>query len=306
MPYAGKVESISIGMASSEVNSLIYIAKEQQYFVANGINVTIRNYASGLAAANGMLNGEVDIATAAEFVFVSKVWANENIRTVAVVDKFFNEYLVARTDRGISSVSDLSGKTIGVALGTAAQFYLGRFLELKGVNPNEVTLVDVPPPQTPNSLVNGTVDAVITWQPYVNAIENSLGNKIVMWPAQNNQLTYMTVICKDSWVVNHPILVSRFLNSLAQAESFLINNPNKAKEVIKNQLNYTDEYVALVWPDHEFSLSLGQSLVLAMRDEARWMMNTNLTSATEVPNFLNYIYVDGLISIKRESVSIIR
>ena len=37
--------------------------------------------------------------------------------------------LVARTDEGIQSISDLNGKTIGVAFGTIGEFYLGRFFE---------------------------------------------------------------------------------------------------------------------------------------------------------------------------------
>jgi NitT/TauT family transport system substrate-binding protein len=42
-----------------------------------------------------------------------------------------------------------------------------------------------------------------------------------------------------------------------------------------------------------------------MQDEARWLINNNLTTATSVPNFLNYVYVDGLKSVSPESVNII-
>jgi ABC-type nitrate/sulfonate/bicarbonate transport system substrate-binding protein len=48
--YSGKVESITIGMDPTAVNSLIYIAEGQNYFTSNGLKVTIKNYASGLAA----------------------------------------------------------------------------------------------------------------------------------------------------------------------------------------------------------------------------------------------------------------
>ncbi|MCX9087518.1 MAG: hypothetical protein OIN90_08140 [Candidatus Methanoperedens sp.] len=43
-----------------------------------------------------------------------------------------------------------------------------------------------------------------------------------------------------------------------------------------------------------------------MEDEARWMINNNLTTEENVPDFLDYIYEDELKSIKPEAVNIIR
>ena len=304
--YSGKVEEMSIGLAGNEVDSLIYIAENQQYFASNGLNVTLKQYVSGAAAVNGVLDGEVNFAAAAEFVFVTKVLANESIRVFCAIDKFFNEYVVARTDKGINHIADLKGKQIGVSLGTSAEFYLGRFLELNGMNLSQVTLVNVPPPETPNALANGTLDAVIAWQPNINTIENLLCDKIVMWPAQGDQLQYRAVVCTDGWAKTHPELIVRFLNSLAQAENYVIHNPDDSKAIIQNRLNYSDAYIAEVWPENQFSLSLDQSLVVAMEYEARWLINNNLTSQTVVPDFLNYIYLEGLNSVKPESVNIIR
>jgi hypothetical protein len=61
-----------------------------------------------------------------------------------------------------------------------------------------------------------------------------------------------------------------------------------------------------VWKQNQFSLSLDQSLILAMQDESRWLISNNLTTATSIPNFQNYIYIDGLNSVKPQSVNIIR
>ncbi|MCL5949074.1 MAG: NrtA/SsuA/CpmA family ABC transporter substrate-binding protein [Candidatus Bathyarchaeota archaeon] len=303
--YAGKVESITFANVPNEVNSLIYIADNQQFFVANGLNVSYKNYASGLAAANGVLNGQVDIAAASEFVLVGKALSNVNISTFGSIDKVINEYVVARTDLGINNISDLKGKKIGVSLGTSTEFYIGSFLELNGIDISQVTLVNVPPPQTPAALANGTVDAVIAWQPNINTIENLLGNRVVMWPAQSNQAYYVNAICTSNWAVTHPELITRFLKSINQAESYLINNPNNAKAIVANSLNYSAAYVDSIWSSHQFALSLNQPLVSAMENEARWLISNNRTSETVVPNFLNYIYFDGLQTVKPESVNII-
>jgi hypothetical protein len=43
-----------------------------------------------------------------------------------------------------------------------------------------------------------------------------------------------------------------------------------------------------------------------LEDEARWMIKNNLTREKQIPDFMNYIYVDGLKAVKPEAVSIIR
>jgi NitT/TauT family transport system substrate-binding protein len=43
-----------------------------------------------------------------------------------------------------------------------------------------------------------------------------------------------------------------------------------------------------------------------MRAEASWMIKNRMTTEKEVPNFVQYIYVDGLKAAKPETVNIMR
>lgn len=303
--YEGNIEPLTIGVYPSEYSSLIYIAKEQQYFSAYGLKVTLKEYPSGAAAVNGMINGEADISTASEFVIVNNVMQNKSIYALGSVSSYLNLYLVARTDKGIESASDLEGKTIGVSVGTALQFYLGRYLDVKGVKQNQVTLVDLSFEEGPKALESGTVDAVVTFQPYINQIQSLLGNRTVVLSVQNNQFGYFEAISNKNWVDGHSDLIIRFLKALINAENFNINHQGQAISLVAKDLNFTDVYTASVWPDYEYSVTLSQSFVLLMQEEARWLISNNLTTAINVPNFLNYIYVGGLKSVSPESVNII-
>ncbi len=304
-PYSGNVESVTIGVYPSGYNTLIYIANDQQYFLANGLKVSIKNYASGNAAASGLLNGETDISTASEFVIVNEAMQNVNLLAFGSVCKYLNLYVVARTDEGISNISDLQGKTIGVSFGTGLQFYLGRFLELNNITQSQVTLVNTSFGDGPNALANGTVDAVITFEPYIDQIKSLLGNNIVQWPAQADQFGYFEAICTNNWAALHPDVIVRFLKALVQAETFSINHQDQAIAIEAKNLNYTIAYTTSDWQNYQYTVTLDESFILLMNDEARWLISNNLTSATAVPNFLNYVYVDGLKSVRPESVNII-
>jgi len=303
--YVGNVESLIVGMEPNQVNLLVYVAENQSYLAANGLNVTIKDYASGSAAVNGLLNGEVNVATSTEFVVANNALANQGIQTFGVIDKFLQIYVIGNKDRGIENVTDLAGKKVGLSVQTASEFYLGRFLELNGMDIDQISLVNVTPSQVEDALENGTVDAVVAWQPYVGAIENRLGNSTVMWDAQSGQVAFDCAVSTNNWISSNPELVKRFLNSLAQAEQYIIYHPAEAKIILQNRLNLTAAYVEKVWSQYRFSLSLDQSLILAMQDESRWLIQNNLTNATAVPNFLNCIYVNGLKSVEPESVNII-
>jgi NitT/TauT family transport system substrate-binding protein len=306
-PFNHSMESITVAYSPFESLSLFFVAENMQFFSQNNLNITTRKYDSGALALNGVLNGEADIAVGTtEFPLVIKALSQKEISTIASMTKSEYIYLVGRADRGIQNISDLKGKTLGTTFGTIAQFYLGRFLELNGISSQDITLVDVKTPvDWVNAVVNGSIDAVATAQPYANLAMEGLGDNSVAWSIQSNQPLYALAIATNSWITAHPGSVNLFLKSLLQAEEYTLNHPAQAKEIVKKEMNFTDKYIETVWKQNTFSLSLDQSLILAMQDEARLLISNGLTDVTTIPNMLNYIKVDGLQAVKPGAVNII-
>jgi len=304
----GKMQSITVAHAQFETTALFCIAEDRQYFSRNGLNVTSRKYDTGAGALDGILNGEADIAVGtAEFPLVGRAFKKERVGVIGSIAKTEYIYLIGRKDRGIEKISDLKGKRIGTTSGTIAEFYLGRFLELNNMNMQDITLVDIKAPaEYGDAIANGDVDVVVSAQPNADSVIDRLADNAVVWPAQSDQPLYSLIISTDEWITKHPEAVGRFLKSLEQAEEYALRNPAKAKAIVQKRLNLNDAYIETVWSQNQFSLSLDQSLILAMEDEARWMIKNNLTAETVVPDFLDYVYADGLKEVKPEAVNIIR
>jgi len=302
----GPLTSLRIGTTKSEVNLLILIAQDQGYFADNGLEVIHEIYPSGVAALDGLLDDEVDLATGSEFAFVGQVLAQKDVRSIGAISRSSIEYLVGRVDRGIHELGDLKGKTIGVPLGSRPEFALDRFLYFRGIEESDVTLVDVPVNQSVEALVGGRVDAVAAWQPYIDQIQEQMGDQVVSWSAQEDQPSYTLVMCQGEWAGDNQKSIARFLQSLVQAESYGVNHPEAVRALMQEKLNYDADYVASVWPDYRFSVLLDQTLVVAMEDQARWIISHNLSSKRQMPNFVNYIYFDGLEAVKPEAVNVIR
>ena len=303
--FSGTVEEITLGAPALETNALVYVAEDQGYFKKNGLNVTFKKYDSGGAAVPGLLKNETDLALASEFVVVNTIFKKGDVRTLGSIDKFENMFVIARKDRGIEKITDLRNGTFGVPEGTIADFYLGRYLNLHNMKLSDVTFVNIRPDHSAEALAAGNVDAVVTWHPYLDRISDRYGSQLVVWPIQSSQLTFWNVISRTDWADSHQEAIDRFLLSIAQASEFTTNQPQETKKIVQNELNYTDGYMKAVWPDHQFALSLDQSLVLAMEDEGRWMIDNNLTSEKTIPDFRGYIYTRGLEEVKPESLNII-
>jgi NitT/TauT family transport system substrate-binding protein len=301
------MDSVVVAYSPFESGTLFWIARDQHFFEQNGINLTIRKYDSGAASLEGVMNGEADIAVGVtEFPLVRQAFRNTGARIMGNIDKAEFVYLVARKDQ-IRNISDLKGTRVGTALGTVAEFHLGRFLLLHGMTFQDITLIDVKTPDGwVNEVADGNIDAIVTAQPYANAARDRLGNNAVTWPLQSSQPLFSLVISSDYWIAQHPDLAGRFLKSLAQAEEYIHEHPSESKAIVQNQLNLDAGYMDTVWQQNQFSLTLDQSLILAMEDEARWMIMNNQTDVTMVPDFRKFVYPDAMESVRSGSVNIIR
>jgi len=304
----GTMDSISVAYSPFESSELFLVADDRGFFTENGLSLTLYRSSSGAAALDDMVNGKGDMAVSvSEYPLVGKVFQGTPARALASMDKGEYIYIIARKDRGIVNPLDLKGKRVGTTTGSIAEFYLGRFLSLHGLGMQDIRYLSVKTPnETANAVTAGDIDAAVLAQPYADLARDRLGTNAVAWPAQSSQPLYALVVSTDSWIAGHPEQVTRFLRALAEAEAFTGTHPAEAKAIVQERLNLDPGYMDTVWQQNQFTLTLDQSLVLTMEDEARWMIANNLTNETAVPDFRRYIDTAGLEAVRPGSVNIIR
>lgn len=304
--YEGPVKEIILGAYAGDTTSLVWIAQDQGYFSANGLDVSIKEYEAGKLAADALLADEVNIATAAEFVFVSHSFDHDDLRVLGSVASARVVELVAQVDRGIQQPLDLRGRRIGVTRKSAAEFFLGRFLLFHGLGLVDVEVIDLAPSDIVEAIDNGEIDAALTWDPNIYEIKNRLGDNAISWPGQSDQDFYFILIGREEWVESHPSELERFLRALVQAEEFVEANNEAAQQMIMKRFDYESTYIQYIWLRQQFLLSLPQALIIAMEDEARWRIENDLTDKTVVPNYLDFIYWDPLEIVRPSAITIIR
>jgi NitT/TauT family transport system substrate-binding protein len=305
-PPPGPKEPLTIAIGTPEPSLLTLIAEDQGYFKKYGLDVTIREYPAGAYAMKELLNGNADLASAAEFVGVANSFQNPDLRIITTTAKIDNIFLISRNDRGITRPSDLKGKTIAVTKGTVSEFLLGRYLTLNGMDIHTITVLYLSPADSIKSVVNGDADAAIIWDPYASRIEEQLGRNSTTWNAQSGQLYYWATYTRADIIRERPEMIRKYLRSLDDAETFLSTHPAEAKEIARRRLNLTEDSSDRFWKEYRFALSLDQGLILAMEDEARWMARQNMTGGRALPSYLDMMYQDAMREVKPSAVTIIR
>jgi len=304
--YSGPPESVIINTAPSPSSTLILIADNKGFFTRHGLNVTVKQYPSSLTSLNNLVAGTADVAGVSGYTFMNYLFTEPTLQTFASTAKIDVVSIMARRDRGIATPQDLAGKKIGVTKQQIGEYFFARYIILNGINSSTITIVNVPITEMPGLLANGTIDAAITWEPYIGTIQKQMGQEVVKFPAQEGQSYNWVMVCTNKTATERPGMIRNFLAALVDAESYTQQYPEEAQQIVANKLGLDPTYVRGVWPKYHPIVSLDQSLITLMEAEGRFAIQTNLTAKREIPNYRGNIYRDGLDAVKPEAVTVIR
>lgn len=147
--------------------------------------------------------------------------------------------VVANTDKGISSIADLKGKTIAVSSGTSAEIILNLALASAGLTQDDVTLVEMDANGMVSAMVSGGVDACATWSPSTMTIANALGDKALTLATNNDYVDQVTfpssfITTEKFASENHDVLV-RFSRALLMAQDYRADNIEEVAKWVAKQ-----------------------------------------------------------------------
>jgi NitT/TauT family transport system substrate-binding protein len=284
----------------------VMAAQKQGYFADRRIAVQVLPYSSGRQAMQAVVSNKADMATVADIPVMFAGLDNIPVQVLTTIFRTGQDHgLVARRDRGIAMPGDLKGKRIGVTLGTSGHFALEVFLNRQRLDTRDVELRNYAPEGLQQALADGVVDAIAGWDPFLGLAQEQLGANAVRFSGQDVYESIYNMVAPTRYVRQHPQTVIRLLQALEQGERFCRENPVAAIAFLPRLTAQGKAALLASWPSHHFGLELDQSLLLVLEDQSRWAIKGGLTAAREVPNFLDYIYVEGLKTVSPSDVTII-
>jgi ABC-type nitrate/sulfonate/bicarbonate transport system substrate-binding protein len=238
--HAQDMVKIKAGMVSAIDQIGLPIALERGFFEKYGLEVEIvRPYATGVDALNALQAGESQIVQVGVPMIGAVLRGMDLVAlanysgSAAKAGADATMAVIASEASGIKKgdVSGLKGKKIAASFGTINHLYILALLEKAGLGPNDVSLVNTPPPDMTVALLSKGVDAFSGWDPWPivalkdvpGAVEIIRGGDIISYLGFN-------VTTRD-WAAKNGATTEKFLAGVSEADQWMRKNPKRAAQV---------------------------------------------------------------------------
>jgi NitT/TauT family transport system substrate-binding protein len=306
-PGPAAAGELRLAVSSGPVSLPIYVAHAQQYFANEGVAVHLRPCSSGRHCVQMLGQGQADLATAAELLVTLESFKGSDVALIATLSTSTRHIkLVARQAAGIQAPQDLRGKRVATVRGTSAQYFLDSWLVFQDIDPKDVHVLFLPPDQLTAALQRGEVDAVAIWEPMAATAVAAIGADARVLQSPRVYTQHFSLIAPRLVIATREADVVRLLRALEQAQRFIAERPAQARRILKDQLQGEAGVDKL--EEHDFSLTLQQSLVATMEGQARWAERQGQLSVPgqRPANLLQYIEPALLRRTVPGAVSLVR
>ncbi len=304
-PWAVAAEPVVICRPTFTISALAYIAEEQKFFTEEGLAVSFIEATHGKICQDVLIAGRADFAFVFDGPFGYLGFQDHPLRVLAEVGRDSSVALVARRDRGITTVSDLKGKRIGYTPGTAGQFFLDEVLEQQGLTSRDVTRVTLQLPSLPPALVGGQVDAAVLIEPRGDQAMRALGaNGLRLRPPEIAAHPFL-VITSDEVLKAHPERARQVLRALLRAETYAQNHVEDVQTLVAKKVSVDLPLIQRDWPPLDHAVRLDLALLGFLNRNAQWIVSEDPSFTNRsLPNYRTFFAPEALRDVAPERVGL--
>jgi NitT/TauT family transport system substrate-binding protein len=207
-------------------------------FEKAGLDVSITNIRAGAEVVNALVSGDLELGQTD--VVVMSIAHSRGIPIQAIAST--TGYNVAiKTDGMFVAASstlrtpkDLVGKTIGVpGIRGYYETILDNWLDVHGVAPSSVKLLEIPPPSLNAAVESGRIDAALLYDPlFTDAIAH--GARAFAYPidAMGTNLEIGCLSATVDWANAHKDTLGRFTRVLLQATEYISKHEAEGRPLL--------------------------------------------------------------------------
>lgn len=207
------------------------VAWAKGWFREAGLNVERVDVNLRYFKSMDMVNsGELHAMGFTQYDLVRHVAAGNDLVGVVAIDySEAAEALMAKPD--ITRLHDLRGKKIALHRGTYLEYLLAVVAERDGLSLSEFTLLEMDGYDAIKAFKEGSVDAVLVWEPFVSDARAAGGVQIFS-AADFPGLTYSVLTLRRDFIERHPREVEAMVRVWKRAERFVREHPTEACSIV--------------------------------------------------------------------------
>jgi NitT/TauT family transport system substrate-binding protein len=253
--FAQVPTKIAFGYTAVTDFASVFVAAEEGYFKKRGVEVELKFIPINSTIPAAIQSDSLQIGGPTPSVFLQSVDGGLDHVVVAgggVTSQTITGFgLVAKAGSGIKTAQDCVGKKIGVpGLGAFLHVTFRAWLKSQGVDYRKVNFVEASFPQHGDLLRGGSVDAVVSADPFMSRITDSGVGYVASYYSTFLPEGQPTIIhtARRDWVAKNPAAAKAFREALQEAATFMANpkNNDKVRAALGKYIKLPPEVIAKV------------------------------------------------------------
>jgi taurine ABC transporter substrate-binding protein len=235
---------VRVGFQTGDINNVTMVAYNKGYFEEVGLDVELIPFSSGGTMVPALAAGEVDVTWFFPFPSLS-AYARGIPIEVFLLDHAPRtaERLIAKD---VTQVSELTGKNIGVTIGTSGHHSLLAALVQANVAQQDVNLLNLQPAEMTAAFTAGQLDAAWTWEPAAGTL-NEMGGKDIATAKSVGAYAVALWAVRKPFVEANPEAIQRFIEAWDNAQQDYLADIAAGQKWEAERLNLsTEEFADMV------------------------------------------------------------
>src|SRR5690349_24572538 len=197
---------------------------------ATGYKINWKQFGGGGEVIKAMASGAVQIGEVGSAGVAAAVSRGEPFELFWILDDIGDaEALVAKNGSGINSVKDLKGKKIAMPFNSTTHFHTMVALEQAGVDPKDVQILNMRPPEVRAAWQRGDIQATYIWDPVLAEVKKD--GKVIITSgkpsADTGKATFDGYVVNKDWAKQNKDFMVKFVKVLAAADEDYRANKDK-------------------------------------------------------------------------------
>jgi ABC-type nitrate/sulfonate/bicarbonate transport system substrate-binding protein len=213
----------------------------------HGVEIEFVSFAYGAPQNQAMAAGEVHINSAGMGpAIVASARLPAKLLAISILEQ---TAILTPVDSEIETVADLAGARVAFP-GRGSQQYplLLKALADAGLSEDDIELFQTNGSQIPTLLMNGSVDAGITWDPHVSNALAAGHSRVLLkaediMPIKSGHYVGNGVYALESFIEERPELVQDLVSAIVDAVGFIVANPDEAIALWSSEIGFPEDVI---------------------------------------------------------------
>jgi len=247
------------------------VAVEKGFFEKYGLHAQLRIFASGFEGVQAVGSRAAHITNAGEFSLI--VPRAKGADLVVVARNIVNTGdLGVGAVKGLTGPKDLVGKKCGAVLGGTGEWYVHRYEVVYGIDPKEITLVNLAAPEWLPAMARGDIQCFFGWEPWLTELPKIVaGAKVIHRNGKDGVYILQNYLgFSYTWVKEDPEGAKAALRAMIDTMNWVQVNRQEAAAIAARVFQMKPNELASLMDCCVYKVDFPQQLVDAAVEMSKW------------------------------------